>query len=113
MFASNDYQTIKRIFDATDVQKDETIGSLTFYQVILRDKKSTRLNVLVMMETMYSVKLLYGFDNSAYNMFKRDLAADAKILQYSVTTGELEGKCIQNRWPDNIVITDPLVRVDD
>ena len=112
-FTFNDEQTIKRIFNAAVVQKDDSFGALTFYRLILRDKKRSRLNVLVMMDTMYSIKLFYGFDNSAYAMFKQGLEQDTAVLEYSVGTDESHDACVQNSWPESLVIIDSLVRVDD
>ncbi len=112
-FTFNDKQTIRRIFDADDVQKDESFGALTFYRLVLRDKKRSRLNVLVIMDTMYAIKLFYGFDDSVYMMFKQGLKQDNAVLEYMVDTSENHGACVQNSWPDSLVIIDPLVRVDD
>ena len=112
-FTFNDRQTIRRIFDTADVQKDESVGALTFYRLILRDKNRSRLNVLVMMDTMYDIKLFYGFDDSVYKMFKQGLKQDKTVLEYMVGTSENHGSCVQNSWPESLVIIDSLVRVDD
>lgn len=112
-FTFNDKQTIKRIFDAADVQKDDSFGKLTFYRLVLRDKKRSRLNVLVMMDTMYAIKLFYGFDDSAYAMFKQGLEQGTAVLEYSVGIDERHDTCVQNSWPESLVIIDSLVRVDD
>ena len=112
-FTFNDKQTIKRIFDAVDVAKGDSYGQLTFYRLVLRDKKRSRLNVLVMMETMYSIKLFYGFDESVYTMFKEGLEQGTALLTYSVGSGKSHDTCLQNSWPESLVIIDPVVRVDD
>ena len=112
-FTFSDEQTIKRIFDAADVQKGDSFGALTFYRLVLRDKEKSYLNVLAMMDTMYSIKLFYGFDDSTYVMFKQSLEKDAAAIEYSVGTDERHDACVQNSWQESLVIIDPLVRVDD
>lgn len=112
-FTFNDKQTIRRIFDAADVQNDGSFGKITFYRLVLRDKRRSRLNVLVLMDSMSSIKLFYGFDDSVYKMFKQGMEGSDNVLEYVVGSDDKHISCLKNRWPESLVIVDSLVSLDD
>ena len=112
-FAFNDKQTIKSIFDTVHVDAESSFGKLTFYRLQLRDKERSQLTVLVLMDSMQSIKLLYGFDESVYRMFKQGLTQDNAVVEYVVGSSTNHTPCFQNRWSDSLVVVNSLVQLDE
>ena len=112
-FAFNDKHTIKSIFDTVHVDAESSFGKLTFYRLRLRDEARTQLTVLVLMDSMQSIKLLYGFDESVYKMFRQGLKQDAAVIEYAVGSSSDHTPCFQNSWSDTLVVVNSLVQLDE
>ena len=112
-FAFNDKHTIKSIFDTVHVDAESSFGKLTFYRLRLRDEARTQLTVLVLMDSMQSIKLLYGFDERVYKMFREGLKQDAAVIEYVVGTSSDHTPCFQNSWLDTLVVVNSLVQLDE
>ena len=81
-------RSLDLIFNAYSVEEGKSYGDLTFYRMMLRDKNSTVINLLALTASKKSLKLVYGFDNSAVDALEENLAQKSTIRSQQLLSEE-------------------------
>ena len=103
-------RSIELIFDAYSVKVYKSYGNLTLYHVTLRDEKRTVFNLLALTASKRSLKMVYGFDDSAQAAIEESLDQNSTVIKYTLsTTTERRDHCLKSSWQPKLLIMDNLV----
>ena len=103
-------RSIDLIFDAYRVEEGKSYGNLTLYRVTLRDEKKTAINLLALTASKMSLKLVYGFDDSAVTALEESLEQNNTVIEYRLSsTAKRRDHCIKSKWQPKLLIMDNLV----
>ena len=103
-------RSIDLIFNAYSVQEYKSYGNLTLYHVTLRDENRTVINLLALTASKKSLKMVYGYDDSAQKAIEESLDQNNTVIRYTLsTTTERRDHCIKSNWQPKLLIIDNLV----
>ncbi len=103
-------RSIDLIFNAYSVKKYKSYGNLTLYHVTLRDENRTVINLLALTASKKSLKMVYGYDDSAQKAIEESLDQNNTVIRYTLsTTTERRDHCIKSNWQPKLLIIDNLV----